>query len=221
MLCLLFKCCDSHSAAAAAAKSLQSCPTPCHPIDGSPPGSPVPGILQARTLERVAITFSIAWKWKVKVKLLSRVWLLATPWTAAYQAPPSMGFSRQESWSRLPLPSPDSHSRSTEMTILIFMYHRNSSVYTQEITLELWGENVLNILLGHVMIHSSHIFCCQWTENIYQYPMKNLKCIYFDTTCMVIFSKVWWFATFFSVSLLNYLLLRKEWEIRVRKWIHI
>ena len=92
--------------AAAAAKSLQSCPTLCGPIDGSPPGSPVPGILQARTLEWVAISFSSAWKWKVKVKLLSRVRLLATPWTAACQAPPSMGFSRQEYWSGVPLPSP-------------------------------------------------------------------------------------------------------------------
>ena len=92
--------------AAAAAKSLQSCPTPCDPRDGSPPGSPVPGILQARTLEWVAISFSNAWKWKVKVTSLSRVWLLATPWTAAYQAPPSMGFSRQEYWSGVPLPSP-------------------------------------------------------------------------------------------------------------------
>ena len=84
------------SSAAAAAKSLQSCPTLCDPIDGSPPGSPVPGILQARTLEWVAISFSNAWKWKVKVKLVSRVRLLVTPWTAAHQAPPSMGFSRQE-----------------------------------------------------------------------------------------------------------------------------
>ena len=91
---------------AAAAKSLQSCPTLCDPIDGSPPGSPVPGILQARTLERVAISFSNAWKWKVKVKSLSRVRLLATPWTAAYQAPLSMGFSRQKYWSGVPLPSP-------------------------------------------------------------------------------------------------------------------
>ena len=90
--------------AAAAAKSLQSCPTLCDPIDGSPPGSPVPGILRARTLEWVAISFSNAWKWKVKVKSLSRVWLLATPWTAAYQAPLSMGFSRQEYWSGVPLP---------------------------------------------------------------------------------------------------------------------
>ena len=93
-------------AAAAAAKSLQSCPTLCDPIDGSPPGSPVPGILQPRALEWVAISFSNTWKWKVKVKSLSRVRLLATPWTAAHQAPPSMGFSRQEYWSGVPLPSP-------------------------------------------------------------------------------------------------------------------
>ena len=84
------------------AKSLQSCPTLCDPINGSPPGSAVPGILQARTLEWVAISFSNAWKWKVKVKSLSRVQLSVTPWTSAYQAPPSMGFSRQEYWSGMP-----------------------------------------------------------------------------------------------------------------------
>ena len=94
------------AAAAAAAKSLQACPTLCDPIDGSPPGSSVPGILQARTLEWVAISLSNAWKWKVKVKSLSHVWLVATPWTEAYQAPPSMGFSRQEDWSGVPFPSP-------------------------------------------------------------------------------------------------------------------
>ena len=92
--------------AAAAAKSLQSCPTLCDPIDGSPPGSPIPGILQARTMEWVAISFSKAWKWKVKVKSHSRVLLLATPWTAAYQAPLPMGFYWQEYWSGLSLPSP-------------------------------------------------------------------------------------------------------------------
>ena len=92
--------------AAAAAKLLQSCLTLCDPIDGSPPGSTVPGILQARTLEWVAISFSNAPKWKVNVKSLSRVRLFSTPWTAAYQAPPSMGFSRQEYWSGVPLPSP-------------------------------------------------------------------------------------------------------------------
>ena len=90
---------------AAAAKSLQSCPTLCDPRDGSPPGSPIPGILQARTLKWVAVSFSNVWKWKVIVKMLSLVRLLATPWTAAFQAPPSMGFSRQEYWSGLPLPS--------------------------------------------------------------------------------------------------------------------
>ena len=89
-----------------AAKSLQSCPTLCDPIDSSPPGSPVPRILQARTLEWVAISFSNAWKWKVKVKSFSCIQLVATPWTAAYQAPPSMGFSRREYCSGVPLPSP-------------------------------------------------------------------------------------------------------------------
>ena len=93
------------AAAAAATKSLQSCVTLCNPIDGSPPGSPIPGILQARTLEWVAISFSNARKWKVTVKLLSLVWPFTTPWTAAYQAPLSMGFARQEHWSGLPLSS--------------------------------------------------------------------------------------------------------------------
>ena len=95
-----------------AAKSLQSCPTLCDPIDGSPPGSTVPGILQARTLEWVAISFSNAWKCKVKVKSLSCVWLLATPWTTAYQAPSSMGFSGQQYWSGVPLPSPSNRLRT-------------------------------------------------------------------------------------------------------------
>ena len=100
----LLKCRAWYAAAATAAKSLQWCPTLCDPIDGSPPGSPIPGILQARTLEWVAISFSNEWKWKWK---WSRVRLLSSPWTAAYQAPPSMGFSRQEYWSRVPLPSPE------------------------------------------------------------------------------------------------------------------
>ena len=90
---------------AAAAKLLQSCPTLCNPREGSSPGFPVPGILQARTLEWVAISFSKARKWKVKVKSLSRVRLFTAPWTAAYQAPLSMGFARQEYWSVLLLPS--------------------------------------------------------------------------------------------------------------------
>ena len=98
---------DGIPVVAAAAKSLQSCPTLHDPIDGSPPGSPVPGILQPRTLEWVAISFSNAWKWKVKGKSLSCVRLFTTPWTAAHQAPPPMGFSRQEYWSGVPLPSPE------------------------------------------------------------------------------------------------------------------
>ena len=101
-----------------AAKSLPSCLTLCDPTGGSPPGSPVPGILQARTLEWVAISFSNAWKWKVKGKLLSRVWLFVTPWTTAYQAPLSMGFSRQEYWSRVPSPSPNHVTRGLEFSVL-------------------------------------------------------------------------------------------------------
>ena len=90
----------------AAAKSLQSCPTLCDPIDGSPGGAPAPVFLQARILEWVAISLSNAEKWKLRVKSLSRARLLVTPWAAAYQTPLSMGFSRQGYWSGLPLPSP-------------------------------------------------------------------------------------------------------------------
>ena len=114
----------------AAAKSLQLCLTLCDPIDGSPPGSPFPGILQARTLEWVAIFFSNAWKWKVKVKSLSRVWFLVTPWTAAHQAPQSMGFSRQEYWSGVPLPS------SLKSSNIIYIYILKSSyiyIYNQTV----------------------------------------------------------------------------------------
>ena len=110
-----------------AAKSLQSCPTLCDPRDGSPPGSPVPGILQARTLEWVAISFSDAWKWKVEGKSLSRVQPSATPWTAAYQAPPSMGFSRQECWSGVPLPSP---YIDLDICICAYTYILNSQRFT-------------------------------------------------------------------------------------------
>ena len=109
---------------AAAAKSLQSCPTLCNPIDGSPPGSPVPGILKGRSLEGVAFSFSNAWKWKVNVKSLSRVQLLATAWTAAYQAPPSMGFSKQECWSGVPLPSPTRENSLLKNTNMIMATSR-------------------------------------------------------------------------------------------------
>ena len=111
------------------ANSLQSCLTLCDLIDGSPPGSPVPGILQARTLEWVAISFSNAWKWKVKVKSLSRVRLFTTPWTAAYQAPPSMGFSRQEYCSGVPSPSLTMEYRQRE--IPPFQVHFLSSSVSQ------------------------------------------------------------------------------------------
>ena len=113
----------NHAEGVAAAKSLQSCLTLCDPIDGNQQGSPVPGILQARTLEWVAISFSNAGKWKVKVKSLSLVWLLATPRTVAHQAPPSMGFSRQECWSGVPSPSPEGccwKSQFDQMVVISF-----------------------------------------------------------------------------------------------------
>ena len=115
-----------------AAKSLQSCPTLCNPIDGSPPGSPVPGILQARSLDWAAISFSNAWQWKVKVRSLSRVRLFTTPWTAAHQAPPSMGFSRQEYWSGVPSLSPKTHIRRTKIQSVPDAASLESHVFMQE-----------------------------------------------------------------------------------------
>ena len=119
---------------AAAAKSLQSCLTLCDPIDGSPPGSPIPGILQARTLEWVAISFSNAWKWKVKTKSLSHVQLLVTPWTAAHQAPPSMGFSRQEYWSGVQDLKSEIQCSKTEM-------RENRNSYSTEVLSKKWFSN--------------------------------------------------------------------------------
>ena len=136
---------------AAAIKSLQSCPTLRDPIDGGPPGSPAPGILQARKLEWAAISFSNAWKWKVKVKSLSRVRLLATPWTAAQQAPPSMGFSSQEYWSGVPLPSPlcalvfskwrYKHGEGAEVALCIFHMgaRRPNDSYSKHLWLFVFG----------------------------------------------------------------------------------
>ena len=115
--------------AAAAVKLLQSCPTLCDPTDRSPQGSPVLGILQARTLEWVASSSSNAWKWKVKGKLLSHVWLLATPWTTAYQAPPSMGFSMQEYWSGVPMSSPLHWSVGSLYLSLLFFGILHSNGY--------------------------------------------------------------------------------------------
>ena len=143
MLALWEKSYDQLTAtAAAAAKSLQSCPTLCDPIDGSPPSPTVPGILQARTLEWVAISFSNAWKWKVKS--LSHVWLLLIPWIAAYQAPPSMGFSRQEYWSGVPLPSP--------------MTNLDSILKNRDIAL------LTNVCIVEVMIFPVVMYGCEsWT----------------------------------------------------------
>ena len=115
---------------AAAAKSLQSCLTLCNPIDGSPPGSLFPGVLQPRTLEWVAVSFSNSWKWKVNVKLLSCVRLFAIPWTAAHQAPPSMGSSRQEYWNGVPLPSPNNTLSKYKNKISIFdVYKLDINIY--------------------------------------------------------------------------------------------
>ena len=138
--------------AATAAESLESCLTQCDPIDGSPPGSPVPGILQARTLQWVAISFSNAWKWKVKVKLLSRVQLLATSWTAAYQTPPSMGFSRQEYWSGLPRPSPSMFFRWCQIIEILISYQYR----TKYICIQLFkNKSTFKIFFPHVKIFLS------------------------------------------------------------------
>ena len=114
----------------------------CDPIDGSPPGSPVPGILLARTLDWVTISFSNVWKWKVKVKSLSRVWLCAIPWTAAYQALLSVGFSRQEHWSGVPLPSPGGGRR---LFIFIFQVRKSFEHVGPTISLKIWGKTVTTL----------------------------------------------------------------------------
>ena len=156
------RCSTSLVIVAAAAKSLQSCPTLCDPIDGLPPGSPVPGILQARTLEWVPISFSNAWKWKAKVKSLSHVRLFATPWTVAYQAPPSTGFSRQEYWSGLPLPSPSLVIREIQIKTTM-RYHliliRMATIKNSSI----WRLN--NTLLNNQHITEEIKICIETNEN--------------------------------------------------------
>ena len=129
--------------AAAAAKSLHSCPILCNPTHGNPPGSPIPGILQARTLGWVAISFSNAWKWKVKMKSLSHVRLVATAWTAVHQAPPSMGFSRQEYWSGLPLPSPSVSLNTPKYRIFSNIYFVTFRVYINWLEIFLIDKNYL------------------------------------------------------------------------------
>ena len=148
-----FKVVSVNIAAAAAAKSLQLCPTLWDTIDHSPPGSAVPGILQASTLEWVAISFSNAWKWKVKVKSFSRFWLFMTPWTEAYQAPPSMGFARQEYWSG------NAHqmmklSRCSFLQ-LILEDHQNS----------FFSQNI-----------SCTVIHCSWNSTINNFSIWDLKC---------------------------------------------
>ena len=156
ILCILWML----AAAAAAVKSFQSCLTLCDPIGGSPPGSAIPGILQARTLQWVAISFSNVWKWKVKVKLLSRVRLCATPWTAAHQAPPSMGFSKQEYWSGVPSPSPlwmlavhikvMSHTNRVFINQNIVLQHRKHLLQKQTLktkTNNTWWKHIYRISL--------------------------------------------------------------------------
>ena len=126
--------------AAATAKLLQLCPTLWDPIDGSPPGSPVPGILQARTQEWVAISFSSAWKWKVKVKSFNCVWLLATPWTAPHQAPPSIGFSRQEEWGAIAFSKTcirigNNDKDCSHLQVIIYVKHQKESTIIRIIVL--------------------------------------------------------------------------------------
>ena len=139
----------------AAAKSLQSCPTLCDPIDGSPAGSAIPGILQVRTLEWVAISFSNVWKWKVEVKSLSRVQLFATAWTAAYQAPPPMGYSRQEYWSGVPLPSPNMLSRLV-ITILLWSECLLISWLQSPSTVILEPKKIKSVTVSIVSLSISH-----------------------------------------------------------------
>ena len=146
--------------AAAAAKLLQSCPTLCDPRDGSPPGSAVPGILQERTMEWVAISFSNAWKWKVKVNSLSHVWLFSTLWTAAYQAPPSMGFSRQKYWSGVPLPSP---TNGYSLTYYQCVFNGKNLCFTLSLTSHFHGMNsqgmaMYNIRHPHSLIALGELY---------------------------------------------------------------
>ena len=167
--------------AAAAAKSLQSCPTLCDPIDDSPPGSPIPGSLQARILEWVTISFSNAWKWKVKVKSLSPVRLLETPWTAAYQAPPSTGFSRQEYWSGVPLPSPlwtwiSGNWLILKKLILIYIgkiYIYSSNLYAvKDIYFNI---KLKDLLLHNLMYQSAHFSHSVVSDSLWPHELQHAR----------------------------------------------
>ena len=139
-------------------KSLQSCLTLCDPTDGSPPGSPIPGILQARTLQWVAISFSNAWKWKVKVKLLSRVQLLVIPWTAAHQAPPSMGFYRQECWSGVSLPSLEWDCLGSNLSSAFISCEPLGKGFKLYVC---WSSNVKTVLISWVLMRFKFVNSCQ------------------------------------------------------------
>ena len=188
---------------AAAAKSLQPSPTLSDPIDGSLPGSPVPGILQARTLEWVAISFSNVWKWKVKVKSLSHVWLLATGWNAAYQAPPSMGFSRQEYWSGVPLPSPTAPSiTNTKKRCLFIVGDWNANIGSQEIP---WVTGKFGLGVQNEAGEKLTEFCQQNTwviaNSLFQQPKR-------------------WLYTWISAdgqhwSQINYILFSQRWRCSI------
>ena len=157
--------------AAATAKSFQSCLTLCDPRDGSPPGSPIPGILQARTLEWVAISFSNAWKWKVKVKSFSGVQLLVTPWTAAYQAPPPMGFSRKEYWSGVPLPSPVLATRVPEIKVPI--------IHIQEWWFKKLATQAWKLLPDHTIIFSQSVQSCLTLFDLMDCSTPGLPVLYY------------------------------------------
>ena len=175
----------------AAAKSLQSCPTLCDPIDGSPPGSPIPGILQERTLEWVSISFPNAWKWKVKVKTLSRVRLFATPWTAAHQAPPSMGFSRQEYWSRVPLSSPmergvEARLSTLHWSLTIYLtwccccIQRSNNDWKVFIA---FGNYLIQILCGPLVLICRAVIhiICQYQSAPFNYPWQIYAITHFKS----------------------------------------
>ena len=144
-------------------KLLQPCPTLCDPIDGSPPGSTIPGILQAKTLEWIDISFCTAWKWKVKVKLLSRVRFFATPWTAAHQAPLSMGFSRQENWSGVPLPFPVYIYIDTWYVTVYVLISTCTFIFPPASTFPLVGLNLYSKsgiqFPFHKLVHLYPLFC--------------------------------------------------------------
>ena len=187
--------CSQHScpAAAAAAKSLQSCATLCDPIDGSPPGFPFPGILQARTLEWVAIAFSNAWNWKVKVKSLTRARLFATPWTAAYQAPPSMGFSRQEYWSGVPL-TVALVMVNTDNSFRIYFSQVKVKTYTVQHKLLLYNFFLLLFYLLSdidpatlVSLSSRNMADMLLLEGLCIYCSLNLECVSQIATCLTSF----------------------------------